>query len=296
MIHRGRLFRRYFALILALVSGALLVSSAIGLYFSYQENKAALASLQREKAVAAAARIESFIRQIETQLAFAALPQLGPPAGEQRRLEFLKLLRLVPAVTDVAYIDAAGRERLAVSRLAMDVADSGKDRAVHIVKNGAKGIVYLALAVTAGTFAAGGSSSSSGSTTSLTAGLLSTPGGVFLVVAIGIVLIAIAGYLVVKGVTRRFERDLSMPGGTAGRSVRILGTVGYIARGVAMAGVGVLFLFAAATNDPEKSSGLDGALRTIADLPAGKILLVLVGAGWIAYGVYAFFRARYTRL
>ena len=129
MIHRGRLFRRTFALILALVSGALLVSSAIGVYFSYQENKSALASLQREKAVAAAARIENFISQIEQQLAFAALPQLGPPAGEQRRIEFLKLLRLVPAVTDVAYIDGTGRERLAVSRLAMDVAGSDKDRA-----------------------------------------------------------------------------------------------------------------------------------------------------------------------
>jgi signal transduction histidine kinase len=128
MIHRGRLFRRYFALILVLVSGALIVSGAIGVYFSYQENTAALASLQREKAVAAAARIESFISQIEQQLAFAALPQLGPPAGEQRRIEFLKLLRLVPAVTDVAYVDRAGRERLAVSRLAMDVAESGKDR------------------------------------------------------------------------------------------------------------------------------------------------------------------------
>ena len=138
MIHRGRLFRRYFALILALVSGALLVSSAIAVYFSYQENKAALASLQREKAVAAAARIESFIRQIETQLAFAALPQLGPPAGEQRRLEFLKLLRLVPAVTDVAYIDAAGRERLAVSRLAMDVAESGRDRSQEPAVRGAQ--------------------------------------------------------------------------------------------------------------------------------------------------------------
>jgi signal transduction histidine kinase len=128
MIHRGRLFRRYFTTILVLVSGALLVSGAIGVYFSYQENRAALASLQREKAVAAAARIEAFVGEIERQLAFAALPQLGPPAGEQRRLEFLKLLRLVPAVTDVAYIDAAGRERLAVSRLAMDVADSGRDR------------------------------------------------------------------------------------------------------------------------------------------------------------------------
>jgi signal transduction histidine kinase len=138
MIHRGRLFYRYFALILALVSGALIVSGAIGVYFSYQENEAALASLQREKAVAAAARIESFIAQIDRQLSFAALPQLGAPAGEQRRLEFLKLLRLVPEVTDVAYIDAAGRERLAVSRLAPDVADSGKDRSAEPAVRGAR--------------------------------------------------------------------------------------------------------------------------------------------------------------
>ena len=124
----GRLFRRYFTLILALVCGALLLSSAIGLYFSYQENKAALASLQQEKAVAAAARIEQFVREIERQLVFAALTQLGEQGDAQRRLEFLKLLRLLPAVTDLARIDADGRERLAVSRLAMDVADSGRDR------------------------------------------------------------------------------------------------------------------------------------------------------------------------
>jgi len=128
MIHRGRLFRRYFVLILVLVSGALLVSSAIAVYFSYQENKAALASLQHEKAVAAAARIESFITQIERQLAYAALPQLGGPSSEQRKIEFFKLQRLVPAVTDVATIDAAGRERLFVSILAMNVVESKKDR------------------------------------------------------------------------------------------------------------------------------------------------------------------------
>ncbi len=48
--HRGRLFRKYFLLILALVCGALLISGTVGLYFSYQENKLALLSLQREKA------------------------------------------------------------------------------------------------------------------------------------------------------------------------------------------------------------------------------------------------------
>jgi len=128
MINRGRLFSRYFALILVLVSGALLVSSAIGVYFSYQENKAALASLQREKAIAAAARIESFIAQIERHLAYAALPQLGPPASEQRMIEYYKLQWLEPAVTDVAFIDGSGRERLFVSILAMNVVDSRNDR------------------------------------------------------------------------------------------------------------------------------------------------------------------------
>ena len=137
-IHRGRLFRKYFLLILALVCGVLLVSGGISMYFSYQENKSALASLQHEKAIAAASRIEQFIRQIEQQLSFAALPQLGTGGIELRRIEFLKLLRQVPAVTDVAQIDATGKELLAVSRLGMDVAGSSKDRSQDPAFLGAK--------------------------------------------------------------------------------------------------------------------------------------------------------------
>lgn len=137
-IHRGRLFRKYFLLILALVCGVLLVSGGISVYFSYQENKSALASLQHEKAIAAASRIEQFIRQIEQQLGFAALPQLGAGGIELRRIEFLRLLRQVPAVTDVAQLDATGKELLAVSRLGMDVAGSSKDRSQDPAFLGAK--------------------------------------------------------------------------------------------------------------------------------------------------------------
>ncbi len=126
--HRGRLFRRYLALIMTLVTGALLASGAISVYFSYQENRSALAELQHEKAIAAASRIEQYIRQIDQQLAYAALPQLDAGDVELRRLEFLKLLRQAPEVTDIAQIDAAGREQIAVSRLGMDVPKSGKDR------------------------------------------------------------------------------------------------------------------------------------------------------------------------
>ena len=137
-VYRGRLFRKYFALILALVFGVLLVSSGISVYFSYQENKAALASLQQEKAIAAASRIEQFIKQIEQQLGFAALPQLGSDGVEQRRIEFLKLLRQVPAVTDITQLNAAGQEVLSVSRLAMDVAGSSKDHSRDPAFLGAK--------------------------------------------------------------------------------------------------------------------------------------------------------------
>ena len=126
--HRGRLFRKYLALIITLVGLALLSSGGIGLYFSYQENKAALASLQYEKAVAAASRIEQYVKQISQQLSFAALPQLDAADVEMRRVEFLKLLRQAPEVTDIALLDTTGLERNAVSRLGMDVTGSARDR------------------------------------------------------------------------------------------------------------------------------------------------------------------------
>ena len=125
---QGRLFRKYLLLLLTLVSGVLLASGAISVYFSYQEHRTALGSLQEEKAVAAASRIEQYIRQIQQQLAFAALPQLDASDVELRRIEFLKLLRQVPEVTDIAQLDGDGREQVLVSRLGMDVLRSGKDR------------------------------------------------------------------------------------------------------------------------------------------------------------------------
>ncbi|MFN2645353.1 MAG: GAF domain-containing protein [Burkholderiales bacterium] len=123
--------------------GALLISGGVSLYFSYHENKAALASLQHEKALAAATRIEQFVLQIEQQLAYAAMPQLGVEGLEQRRIEFLKLLRTVHAVTDITQIDARGREQLSVSRLKMDEAGSERDWSSEAAfKNARPGVTW----------------------------------------------------------------------------------------------------------------------------------------------------------
>ncbi len=125
---RGRLFRKYLLLILVLVGGAVLASGAISVYFSYQENKSAIGALQHEKAIAAASRIEQYMERVQQQLAYASLPQIDASDVELRRIEFNKLLRQVPDVTDIAQLDAAGHEQIAVSRLAMDRVASLDDR------------------------------------------------------------------------------------------------------------------------------------------------------------------------
>src|SRR3989442_1883863 len=129
VINRGRLFRKYVALFTLLVSLALLASGIVEIYFTYQENRAALLVLQREKALAAAGKIEQFTKEIERQMGWTTQPLLGPPATQmdQRRVDYLRLLRQAPAITEISYLDPAGREQLRVSRLAMDAVGSGTD-------------------------------------------------------------------------------------------------------------------------------------------------------------------------
>jgi signal transduction histidine kinase len=129
MSPRWRLFPKYALLIIALVGGMLIASGAIGIYFSYRESRSNLVALQEEKAQAAAARIEQYVLEIERQLSWTALPRVesGGDPIEQRRFEYLKLLRQAPAVTEVAWLDPSGHEQLRMSRLAMNVVGAGTD-------------------------------------------------------------------------------------------------------------------------------------------------------------------------
>ncbi len=124
-----RLFRKYVVIFFGLVSGVLIASGAMEVYFSYQENKATLVRLQSEKAETVATRIEEFIHGIVTAIAWTARSAYLP-AGEaprQRYLDFLWLLRQAPSITEAMHLDAAGRETLRVSRLARHRVGSGAD-------------------------------------------------------------------------------------------------------------------------------------------------------------------------
>ncbi|MGZ5797102.1 MAG: GAF domain-containing protein [Caldimonas sp.] len=129
MTPRWRLFPKYALLIIALVGGMLIASGATSIYFSWRENKQNLIALQAEKAQAAAVRIEQYILDIEHQLGWTTLPALGQGADpfEPRRTEYQKLFRLVPAITEVAWLDPTGHEQVRISRLAMNVDGSNID-------------------------------------------------------------------------------------------------------------------------------------------------------------------------
>ena len=124
---RRRLFRKYALLFTGLVVAALLVASAFDFWFSYQETKAALIRLQQEKALAAADRIEGFVEEIERQIGWTTQAQWASSPLDQRRQDYFRLLRQVPAITEVKLLDGEGREQLKVSRLAMDAVGSGTD-------------------------------------------------------------------------------------------------------------------------------------------------------------------------
>jgi signal transduction histidine kinase len=123
----GPLFRKYVCLFLAVVSVALLTNGSFEIWFSYREHKASLIRLQREQAQAAAAKIGQFIKEIESQLGWITQLSWSVANVDQRRFDGLRLLRQVPAITELAQLDSTGHEQLRISRLTIDVVGSQAD-------------------------------------------------------------------------------------------------------------------------------------------------------------------------
>lgn len=161
-----------------------------------------------------------------------------------------------------------------------------KDR----VKAAAKAVTYAVLGWTTVSVLTSDSSGGSGGATS---SLMSSGLGRVLIGAVGLGVIAVGGYHVVKGWKEKFLEDLES---SPAPWVRTAGKVGYIGKGAALAAVGVLLVVAAVQSDPEKAQGLDAALHALAGLPFGPVLLTLIALGFAAYGVYAFGRARHAKV
>ncbi len=117
----GQLFKKYVVVLVALVSAVLVPSAVLQAYFSFEESQRALLASQGAQARFAASKIAEFIEETKRQMrGIIPLPGIRGMSLEQRTHEYERLLRQLPAITDVVYIDPTGRECLRISSVALN--------------------------------------------------------------------------------------------------------------------------------------------------------------------------------
>jgi cytochrome bd-type quinol oxidase subunit 2 len=174
-----------------------------------------------------------------------------------------------------------------------------KKRAAKRLASVGKGAIYVAFCVsTIAVIAGRASQNGEQQQKTWTARVLAWPGGPFLVGVAGAAIVAGGIYLIVRGLTTKFEDKLET--GRMGPGVRraslTLGLVGSVGRGVVFGLIGILLVGAAINHDPNQAQGIDGTLRTIADRAYGQVLLFLTALALFAFAAYSMVEARYRRM
>jgi hypothetical protein len=176
--------------------------------------------------------------------------------------------------------------------------ETGGRRSLERVVSLSRTVIYAALAWTAYRVVEGAATSAAQQQQHATAGMLGSTGGRFLAGAIGVAVtmvgLVIAGY----GLTKGFEKNFvwSQVRRRTRTAAVLAGQVGYAAKGLAYAVVGILLVVAAVSFDPQRSTGLDGALRALAGEPFGVFLLGFVTFGFAVFGVFCFFQSRHRKV
>ncbi|MCD4526072.1 DUF1206 domain-containing protein [Nocardioides sp. cx-173] len=226
------------------------------------------------------------------QLAF------GDRSGEASSSGAVQELSEQPLGGFLVWAVAIGMFLLAIWRILDGILGHATDDDSDRLKAGAvgvgKAILYIAVGISAVRVATGSGGGKGGGTDSTTAKVMDVTGGQLLVGAAGLAVIGYGAWLIYTAWSERFLKKIDGEDqtGNTGTAFKWFGKSGYAAKGVAIGVVGGLFVYAAATHEPQKSGGLDQALVEVLDQPFGPVLLTLVALGIAAYGLFAFARAK----
>lgn len=157
---------------------------------------------------------------------------------------------------------------------------------------------YGAMCVTAISLLTGSGNQNGGSSkqaTTTTARVMHHTGGRAAIIIVGLLLAGAGVVLAVDGIRRTFLEKLDLSGCSPKTRAFVghTGLIGNVARGVVFILIGALVVDAGWTYDPQKSRGLDGALKTLASTTAGPYLLLTVAIGLLAFVLYSLMEARY---
>ncbi len=155
-----------------------------------------------------------------------------------------------------------------------------------------RALVYGVLGAAAVAVGSGDGGSGGADEETLSAALLRLSFGQVLVAAVGVGVAVVGVTQIVRGVKQNFVEDLDQHVTPASRQ---LGRIGFCTKGLSLIIIGVLFGWAAFSDDADKAGGLDAALGTIRDQPFGVALLIITAVGIGCFGLYCFAWARSPR-
>lgn len=221
----------------------------------------------------------------------------GQLADQQGAIRELATKPLGNTMLVLVAIGLAGYSGWRLFRAALGHGPEGSDRSIERVGALGSGLVYAFLAF-ATVKVLIGPSASSGKPKETTATVFDWPAGRWLVGIAGFVMIGVALYQAVRGITRSFlddDKTGEMPPAVK-TTMTAMGTVGHVARAVVFGLIGAFLLKAAIEFDPAEAIGIDGALAEVAGRAYGQALLGVVAAGLLIFGLFSIAEARYRRI
>lgn len=221
------------------------------------------------------------------------------PTGSHGVMRFLARQPFAPLLLATLGIGLAGYAALNITGAISDPERRGVSigalalRSMDILT----GALYIALTFAALGFLVG-SSDNSGTAAALAGRLMALPFGPTILGLVGVSLIIGSGYLFVRAAREEFGEmlDKRLVSKRARWAITLAARAGTAARAVIFAVCGAFAIAAAISRSPQRIGDVDDALAVIREGVFGPFLLALMGAGFIAYGVYQLSKARYQRV
>jgi Domain of Unknown Function (DUF1206) len=197
-----------------------------------------------------------------------------------------------PGGTLLLWLLAIGLLLYAAWRLVTAFLPGGSDAkaTVHRIGYVVSAVIYATVAFSAIALARHSAKDQNGNrkVTDISASVMDHAAGRWLIGAVGVIIVATGLYRIYKGITVDVNDELDLSGMSTTRRVwtERLGAIGEIGRGVGIGLVGFFMVRAAVDYDAAEATGLDGALRRLATHNWGVVVVVVVGLGFVAYGVF----------
>jgi hypothetical protein len=174
------------------------------------------------------------------------------------------------------------------------------DAMVHRIGYVVSAIVYSTFALSAIALARNSPAAQNGNTkvTDISSSIMSHTAGRLAIGVVGVIVIAVGLYRMSKGFKLDVTDELDLGGMSSARArwMKRLGAVGEVGRGVGIGLVGFFLVRSAVSYDANQATGLDGALRRLATESWGLLVVVIVGVGFAAYGIFCLATFTHRRL